>query len=144
MEIPIIESSVIESDDCIVNLLHSLKLRPQKIDASIYAFDSDCFSLLYFPPSENKKSFTIAIPRIYNTETFPNKSVMTSLVNHVNNLIPAVKLSVIDNEVWAVYENIEFTSDVSASVVNKIIEQLKDAVCLFQTLVSMGSGNENT
>lgn len=117
--------------DPIIAAIMALGLNPTKIEGIGYEFIYQNMNVLYLS-GHDKSLIRFAIPKI-ELITASNAEMITQVVNSVNSLVPGSKISIISNEVWAIYEHFSVGNEDYAVLVERILSQLSAAVTLFRT-----------
>lgn len=118
--------------DEIWEVLNQLGCNPIPFDKYGYSFDYVGYNCLYFPISKDSCILRFAIPRISSTIILGND--ISDIVNLANSLTVESKFTIMDNEVWLIYEHYYMADSNCRSIVLHILDNLRNGVEIFHSL----------
>lgn len=118
--------------DRIWKVLYRSGYNPIPFDRLGFSFDYKGYNCLYLPASKGSKTIRFAIPKISSRLILGDK--ISDMVNRANSLATESKFTIMEDEVWLIYEHYYTAEEDIPALVRHILENLKKGMEIFHRL----------
>lgn len=123
-------NTIYKYDEPITDILDQMGCNPQPMDNIGYTFQYSGYQGLYVPRTPGKDIVRFVFPKLARVYQDSKDSFMERL-NMANSIVTESKFTVMENEVWLIFERFISGNEDYPTIIAHILENLKSGTELF-------------